>query len=227
MQWQQFVEGASVYDTTGAKVGTLRAYNAQGGYLLVEKGWLFSKDLYIPLAAVQGTDAAGDVHLELRKDDLQGDRYAIPPAGGMTVAGGDGQSTTTQANEETITVPVYEGDIVVGTQEEEQGRVRLHKEVVQEHETVSVSLEQERITIECVPVTEQGDPIAAPDAFQERDIEVPAMGEEAVVGKQTRATKAVRVRKERVIVEADPDAVQADDAGTPRPRHRKQNRKRH
>jgi uncharacterized protein (TIGR02271 family) len=228
MQGQQFVEGATVYDTTGAKVGRLRAYNPQGGYLLVEKGWLFSKDLYIPLAAVQGTDAAGDVHLlGLRKDDLQDDHYATPPVGGTTAVGSDGQSTTTQADEETITVPVHEGDVVVGTQEEEQGRVRLHKEVVQEHETVSVSLEQERITIECVPVTEQGDPIAAPDAFQERDIEVPAMGEEAVVGKQTRATKAVRVRKERVIVEADPDAVQADDAGTPRPRHRKQNRKRH
>jgi hypothetical protein len=52
-----------VYDTTGAKVGRLRAYNPQDGYLLVERGWLFPKDLYIPLAAVQGTDAAGDVHL--------------------------------------------------------------------------------------------------------------------------------------------------------------------
>ena len=45
MQWQPFVEGATVYDTTGAKVGTLRAYNPQGGYFLVAKGWLFSKDL--------------------------------------------------------------------------------------------------------------------------------------------------------------------------------------
>ena len=110
MQGQQFVAGATVYDTAGAKVGTLRAYNPQGGYLLVEKGWLFSKDLYIPLAAVQGTDAAGDVHLGLRKDDLQGDRYAIPPVEGPTVAGDDGQSTTAQADEETIAVPVYEGD---------------------------------------------------------------------------------------------------------------------
>jgi stress response protein YsnF len=98
--------------------------------------------------------------------------------------------------------------------------------VVQEHETISVSLEQERITVERVPVTEQVDPNAARDAFPERDIEVPVVGEEAVVGKQTRATKAVRVRKERVTVEADPDAVQADDTGTPRTRNRKPNRKR-
>jgi Domain of unknown function (DUF2382) len=195
MQGQQFVAGATVYDTTGAKVGTLRAYNPQGGYLLVETGWFFLKDLYIPLAAVQGTGATGAVHLGLLKDDLQDDRYAIPPVGGPTGAGGDGQSTTTHADEETITVPVHEEDLVVGTQEEEQGRVHLHKEVVQEHETASVSLEQEH------------------------DIEVPVMGEEAIVGKQTRATKEVRVRKERVIVEADGDQLRADDTGPPQTRN--------
>ena len=197
MQEQQFVAGATVYDTTGAKVGTLRAYNPQGGYLVVAKGWLFSKDLYIPLAAFQGTDAAGAVHLGLRKDDLQDDRYAVPPVGGPTVAEGDGQSMTSPADEETISVPVHEGDIVGATQEEEHGRVRVHKEVVQEHETVSVWLEQEH------------------------DIEVPVMGEEAVVDKQARATKEVRVRKERVTVEADPDALRADDTGPPQPRNRK------
>jgi hypothetical protein len=137
------------------------------------------------------------VHLGLRKDDLRDDRYAIPPVGGPTVAGGDSQSTTTHADEESITVPVHEGDLVGGTQEEEQGRVRLHKEVVQEHETVSVSLEEEH------------------------DIEVPGMGEEAVVDKQTRATKEVRVRKERVTVEANPDALRADDTGPPQTRNRK------
>jgi uncharacterized protein (TIGR02271 family) len=209
-----------VYDTTGEKVGTLRAYNPQGGYLLVAKGWLFPKDLYIPLAAVQGTDAAGDVHLGLRKDDLQDDRYDSPPVRGTTMAGGDDQSTTTQADEDTITVPVHEGDLV-GAPVEEQGRVRLQKEVVQEHETVDVLLEQERITVERVPMTGHVDPNAVRDGFQERDIEGPVMGEEAVVDKQTRATKAVRMRKARVTVEADPDELRADDTGPPQPRHRK------
>ena len=137
------------------------------------------------------------MHLGLRKDDLRDDRYAIPPVGSPTVAGGDSQSTTTHADEESITVPVHEGDLVGGTQEEEQGRVRLNKEVVQEHETVSVSLEEEH------------------------DIEVPVMGEEAAVGEQTRATKEVRVRKERVTVEADPADLRADDTGPPQTGNRK------
>jgi stress response protein YsnF len=100
-----------------------------------------------------------------------------------------------RTDEETITVPVHEEVLVIGKQEEEQGRVRLHKEVVQEHGTASVPLEQEH------------------------DIEVPVMGEEAVVGKQTRATKAVRVRKERVTVEADRDELRADDTGPPQTRN--------
>ena len=219
MQEQHFVAGATVYDTTGAKVGTLRAYNPQDGYLLVAKGWLFHKDLYIPLAAVQGTDATGAVHLGLRKDDLQDDRYASPPVGGPMVAEVDGQSTTTHADEETIAVPVHEGDIIVGTQEEEQGRVPLHKEVVREHHTVTVLLEQERMTVERIPATEQVNPNAVRDAVQEHDIEVPAVGEEVVVDKQTRAIKEVRVRKERVTVEADPDgALHVDDTGPPQRR---------
>lgn len=84
MQGQQIAEGATVYDAAGEKLGKVRAYDAQGGYLDVEKGWLFPKDFYIPLSAVQGTDADGDLQLTLHKDDLQGDQYAYPPAGGAT-----------------------------------------------------------------------------------------------------------------------------------------------
>jgi hypothetical protein len=69
--------------------------------------------------------------------------------------------------------------------------------VVQQHETARVSLEQEH------------------------DIEVPVMGEEAIVGKQTRTTKEVRVRTERVTVEADGDQLRADDTGPPQTRNRK------
>jgi uncharacterized protein (TIGR02271 family) len=220
MQEQQFVAGAPVYDTTGEKVGTLREYNPHGAYLLVEKGWLFARDLYIPLPSVQGTDTTGAVPLSLRKDDLRDGRCAIPPVGGPTMAEGDGQSVTSHADEDTIAVPIHEGDIIVGTQEEEQGRVLLRQEVVHEHQTVTVLLEQERITVERVPATEQVDPNAVRDTVQERDIEVPVMGEEAVVDKKTRATKEVRVRKERLTVEADPGTLHTDDTGPPQRRNK-------
>ncbi len=67
----------------------------QGGYITVQKGFLFHKDLYIPVSAVQNTDADGNVQLSLYKDDLQGDRYDNPPTGG----------TGGMVNDDTINVP--------------------------------------------------------------------------------------------------------------------------
>ena len=74
MTAQQITKGATVYGTGGEKVGSIRAYDAPGGYLVVRKGWLFPTDLHIPLQAFRGTDAHGDVHLGLRKADQRDDR---------------------------------------------------------------------------------------------------------------------------------------------------------
>ncbi len=74
MTAQQITKGATVYGTEGEKVGTIQAYNTQGGYLVVRKGWLFPTDLHIPLHAFQGTDTHGDVHLGLHKADPRDDR---------------------------------------------------------------------------------------------------------------------------------------------------------
>lgn len=77
MTAQQITKGATVYGTGGEKVGTIQAYNAQGGYLVVRTGWPFPTDLHIPLYAFRETDAHGDVHLGLRtgepRDDRNGD----------------------------------------------------------------------------------------------------------------------------------------------------------
>ena len=76
----------------------------------------------------------------------------------------------------------------------EAGRVRLRKVVRTEREEVPVELRHEEVEIERVPVNEA----AAPDepAFQEREIDVPVMREEPVVGKETRVTDEVRVNKD-------------------------------
>jgi len=244
MTGQQFYQDATVYDTSGEKIGTMQAYDPDGGYIMVQKGVFFHKDLYIPVNAVQSTDAEGNVYLSLHKDDLADERYHTPPAGGaagddryaQTATVADTTTTTTRARttpppaprgrrqatpaartDDTINIPVYEEELVVGKRQEEEGRVHLRKEVTAEQETVPVTLRREEVTVERVPVQGQAvDPTAARDAFQTEDIEVPVMGEEAVVGKQVRETEEVRlhkdvtqqqeqvtdtVRKERVVVE--------------------------
>jgi len=246
MTGQQFYEGATVNDMAGEKIGTLHAYDPQGGYITVQKGFLFHKDLYIPVSAVQNTDADGTVQLSLSKDDLAGDRYDNPPTGatsGMvdddsyaqTETMTDTMTTTTRARQttplsaptprqapattradDTINVPVYEEELTVGKRQEQIGDVRLHKEVVTEQESIPVTLRHEEVTVERVPFTGQANQADLQNAFQNQDIDVPVMGEEAVVGKQLHEIEEVRlhkqatdeqrqvsdtVRKERVVVE--------------------------
>jgi len=247
-------EGMTVYDAAGEKVGTVREYNAQGGYVDVEKGWLFHKDFYIPLNTVTRSDQDG-VYLNLYKDDLSGDTYNQPPVGGASMGAGydtdtrtAAYGTTTRTTEQVveqpvqttraaaqttdtndIRVPVYEENLVVGKREQEEGRVHLHKEVTSEQETVPVTLRREEVTVERVAVDQNMDPGAAQNAFQNADIDVPVMGEEAVVGKRLREVEEVRlhkdttqeqqqvtdtVRKERVVVDGTETTENVDTTTT-------------
>ncbi len=105
-------------------------------------------------------------------------------------------SRTTDTND--VRVPVYEEELVAGKREEEIGSVHLHKEVTTEQESIPVTLERERVTVERVPVNQAVDLTSAQGAFQQADIEVPVMGEEAVVGKTAREVEEVRLRKQDV-----------------------------
>ncbi len=232
---QQISDGTTVYDASGEKIGTVRASDAQGGYLDVEKGWLFPKDVYIPLSAIAQSNADG-VYLTLSKDDLSANTYAQPPQGGgqitqtvetTTLTPQAQVATGTQATAAAgdIVVPEYEEELVAGTRQEQVGDVHLRKDVVTEQESVPVTLRREEVTVERVPVDQAVDLGTTGDAFQGQDIDVPVMGEEAVVGKQVRETEEVRlrkqavteqqqvsdtVRKERVVVDGTDNALDTD-----------------
>lgn len=224
---QRFVEGTPVYDAAGDKIGSLQQYDAQGGYLLVQKGLIFHRDVYIPTNAVTRTDSDG-IFINAYKDDLKDDRYAYPPTDAMS-----GAATTTDSDADTITsrratatqatgpayttdqdivserntrrdnvtdrddiaVPVREEELVAGKRQEEIGRVHLHKDVVAEQKTVDVPVKREEVHVERVPVEGQAATDVGPDAFQERDIDVPVMGEEAVAAKRAHVAEEVHLHK--------------------------------
>lgn len=226
-QQPQLIEGMPVYDMNGDKVGTISEHNPQPGCLVIHKGILFPKDLYIPLNAIQRSDADG-VYLSLAKDDLSDDRYSNPPD---TTAGYTTADTTTQyvqtdqvdtantmgtaaattntyqdraatetATDQDVRVPVMEEELQVGKRQEEVGRVHLHKDVVEEPQTVTGQVTREQVEVERVPV--QGDYTANDaDVFTEKDIDVPVMGEEMVVGKRPVVNEEVRLRKDAVTEE--------------------------
>lgn len=70
--------GTDVYDVNGDKVGSVQQFMPQANCLLVEKGMLFKKDVYIPVSAIASTGVDG-VRINLSKDDLKDTRYASPP----------------------------------------------------------------------------------------------------------------------------------------------------
>ena len=70
--------GTDVYDANGEKVGTVKQYNPQASYMVLEKGMLFKKDLYVPVSAIDHTTTDG-IRLSLFKDDLKADRFTAPP----------------------------------------------------------------------------------------------------------------------------------------------------
>jgi len=70
--------GTDVFDANGDKVGTVRQYNPQTSYLVLEKRTLFKKDLYVPVSAIDRTTTDG-IRLSLFKDDLKADRFTAPP----------------------------------------------------------------------------------------------------------------------------------------------------
>jgi len=100
------------------------------------------------------------------------------------------------ATGEDIRVPVMEEELLVSKTQQKEGRVRLHKEVVEERQTLNVPVSREEAHIERVAVS--GNVPADANAFTERDISVPLMGEEVVTAKRAHVVEEVRLRKDQV-----------------------------
>ena len=219
----QFMEGTPVLDAAGEKIGTVSEHGVQDGFLVIHHG-LLNRDVYIPLGVIQTSDPSR-VYLSITKDAaLNEDWQAASTHSGMTAA----SPGSVAGAPDRVEVPVHEEELVVGRREEEIGRVHLHKDVVEEPQTITAPVTHEEVTLERVPV--QGEYTPSPDAFTEKDIDVPVMGEELVADKRAKVTEEVRlqkqpvteeqqvsdtVRKERVRVEG---AEEADGPGRQRGR---------
>jgi uncharacterized protein (TIGR02271 family) len=208
---QAIPEGTQVFDANGAKVGTVDMFNAEGGYVVVRKGLIFPKDIYIPLQAISGSSQGG-VQLNVTKDDLSSGRWDQPPAptmgtgavSGMAAGTTSGMATGTTRGpaepleeQESLRMPLHEEELIAGKRETERGRLHVDKDVIEQEQTISKPVTHEEVYVEHTPMS--GRPVEPGDeAFQERDFEVPVKGEELVTGKQARVTDEVRIGKQPV-----------------------------
>ncbi|MGZ6388275.1 MAG: hypothetical protein ACXWQZ_03320 [Ktedonobacterales bacterium] len=71
-------EGLPVYDVDGAKIGHVRRYDLEAGYMVVEVGVLARKELYVPFHLIQSITPS-DISLGIPKEALT-DAYLLPPA---------------------------------------------------------------------------------------------------------------------------------------------------
>jgi uncharacterized protein (TIGR02271 family) len=199
--------GDDVYGSDGDKVGTVA--EVQSSYIVVEKGFFFPTDYYIPTSAIASA-SDGQVNLNLAKDaalnsgwDTVPDTGAVLTDVDVTATGGARSTGQTEvgayevAAEDQLRIPVMEEELTATVREQEAGAVRIEKDVVTEEQTLNVPVTEERVRVERRVVDR---PVSAADAaaFEETVIDVPLTTETVDLQKQARVTGEVVVSKEAV-----------------------------
>lgn len=68
--------GTTVYGSDGEKVGDVA--EIQSEYIVIEKGFIFTKDLFIPMTTIASQDADG-VRLSMTKNEVENHDWSTPP----------------------------------------------------------------------------------------------------------------------------------------------------
>src|SRR5215208_2197503 len=217
MSWStgssQINVGDDVYGSDGDKVGAVA--EVQSSYIVVEKGFFFPTDYYIPMSAVS-TASGGQVSLNVAKDAALNSGWDTVPevttmgttdtepiytdvAGSSRDLGtGTGRAEVGAyevAAEDELRVPVMEEELTATVRQQEAGAVRIEKDVIEEERTLEVPVTEERVRVER-RVVDRPVTAADADAFEETVIEVPLRRETVDVQKQARVAEEVVVSKE-------------------------------
>jgi uncharacterized protein (TIGR02271 family) len=219
MSWSQSASqiqvGDEVFGSDGEKVGNVA--EVLGSYLVVEKGFFFPTDYYVPFSAVN-TAENGQIFLSVAKEAaLQSGWDTIPDLADTTimdpgpVSTADNLAATDQdliagrpemaayevAAEDDLVIPVREEELTATVRPREAGAVRVEKRVVEEDRVLDVPVTEEQVRVERRIVDRPAGAVDA-DAFEEIVIEVPLTEEEVELRKQARVTEEVVVSKDAV-----------------------------
>jgi len=210
-------EGMEVYGSDGDKVGNVVAVGPT--YLVVEKGFFFPTDYYIPLSAVdrvdldeeavwltvdkdaavrQGWDVApdttGDDELVAADPATMATAHAVDWTGGLASSAAPANVVTEAA--ETVVVEVREDELTATKTPVERGALRVEKNVVAEDRVLEVPVTEEQVHIQRRAVDR---PVATgDDVFEEGVIEVPVRGEDVQLQKRARVVEEVELTKDAV-----------------------------
>jgi len=198
--------GWLVYSADGKRIGSVSEANSAEGYLLLQKGWFLTRDLYLPLEAIASVED-GSVRLRYTEEELESKRWDVPPRRPAMATRDEptvavplirrvGDYST--ADQDDLVVPVHEEELVARRQAGQLGRVSVHKDVVEERQTLGAPLRHEEVYVERVPMNVE---YQGQDAFREMEIEIPIMSDRLWVGKRAHVVEEVRVFKRSVVEE--------------------------
>jgi hypothetical protein len=174
----QILAGMPIYDADGEKVGVVNAFDPHNRYLAMQKGWFFPHDVAVPLDAISRQGADG-LYLRFHKSDLKDLKWDQLPVGDTSDA-----SATPRAG---VIEPDHVADVPGG------GAALTNAsppdaEAVNRGGTGSAATD--------APTQALAPDTRYPDAFQERDFDVPIMGEELEVRKRPIITEEIRLHKD-------------------------------
>jgi uncharacterized protein (TIGR02271 family) len=197
----QIQRGWDVYGSDGNEIGDVAEVGPS--YIVVEKGFLFPKDLYIPLSAISSV-SEDRIELTVTKDAVEDQNWDAEHFEGATTSAGanlEGDGDYAAATQpEGGTLERREERLRVDTQPVQTGEVRIGKEVVEEEQSVDVPVTREQVDVSTRPI----DRPASGDAFQEERIAVPVTEERVQVDKEARAVEELDVEK---VAEQDTERV--------------------
>ncbi|MCH8562746.1 PRC and DUF2382 domain-containing protein [Nesterenkonia sp. LB17] len=216
------IENADVYDSEGAKVGSVGqvyvdSQTQEPEFVTVNIGLFGAKETFIPFGATDYSpeglrvpftkayikDAPNidvDGHLSVEEEQRLWDYYSPDRGTGRqgTDAGGPGLDTTAADADKMV---AHEERLKVGTEQREAGQVRLRKRVRTENQSIEVPVQREELVVE----RETVDPNSAEarsagtiDDAGRQDEVVTLREERPVVDKETVATEKVNVGKRTV-----------------------------
>lgn len=193
----QIESGTSVYGSDGEKIGEVAEVSNE--YFLIEKGFIFTTDLFVPMSAIAGVDEDG-VRLSMTKDQVENSDWSDAPVAGTAVGTDDtyvgDRTDDSYARAETDTT---DGDrlerreerLTVDRDPQQAGSVHVGKHVEEDVQSVDVPVTREEVTIDRRSV----DRPASGDAFTDDSIDVPVYEERVETGKEARVVEQIEVGK--------------------------------
>jgi uncharacterized protein (TIGR02271 family) len=199
MHHDEIGRGWTVYDTNDEKIGDVA--DVRTGYLLVQKGLIFIKDVYIPMSAVSRTDGTnGAVYVSAQKDSIDSMGWDAPPtdAGSSAdTARSDTGIAETMNSGDAQRLALHEEELQAQTRRQQAGEVQVNKRVVEDREELEVPVTHDEVQVRRVRVDRDA---TSGDAFmQDADtVRVPVTAESVEVTKTPRVVEEIEISKRPV-----------------------------